>query len=570
MLRSMALPADPNLNALWCRCIAEELVRGGVAFAVLCPGSRNSPLLFALAAQNGLTTYTHVDERSAGFLALGLARAAQERVAVCVTSGSALANLLPAVAEAEAGGLPLVVVAADRPWELHGCGAPQTMTQRNLFGRLVRAELALGEPSDDAAALCGLRARISRLAQHDDGPVFLDVPLRDPLPPLPDDRWRRPDLGPEALEGRGDGRPYTTVHHAGAARPLAHQPWMRPGLKGLIVAGCAEGHAPTHGIAALVAATGWPVLADAPSGLRRPDLPTLITTADALVAGPLGQERPDVVVQVGPAPLARATWEWLARQDCPWITIESHADRDWLGRAWMAVEGDGAAALHSLASHCAPGDGAWRERWSIADRRAREALATAMADEPWGEVLAAHRAVVHPGFAFLHLASGMAVRHGNLHAPAQDRPVFANRGLNGIDGTLGTFLGECLATGRPGLLLTGDLAFLHDLPALAAATDPAVRGAIVLLNNDGGGIFDFLAVAQVPGYERLIRTPHGMTFAASAGQFGLGYRQVGSRAALDDALDAVAADHGLTLIECAVAGTGTVERHRRLLRLLAG
>lgn len=569
-MAATVVPADPNLNALWCRCIAEELVRSGVTCAVLCPGSRNSPLLFALAAQDGLTTYTHIDERSAGFLALGLARAGDGRVAVCVTSGSALANLLPAVAEADAAGLPLVVVAADRPWELQGCGAPQTMAQRGLFGRMVRAELALGEPTADSATLRRLRARVSRLAQHDDGPVLLDVPLRDPLPPLPDDAWPRPELARDAVGGRDGGRAFTTILPARGAQPLIPQPWMRPGLKGLIVAGCAEGRDLHPGVAALAAATGWPLLADAPSGLRRTGLPTLITTADALVGGPMGEEVPELVVQAGPAPLARATYEWLARQDCPWVAVEGQGDRDWLGRAWLALQGDAGAALQVLATCCAPGDEAWRGRWQAAERQARGCLATAMAGEPWGEVLAAHRALLHPGFAFLHLASGMAVRHGNLYAGPQDRPVYANRGLNGIDGTLGTFLGECLANGRPGLLLTGDLAFLHDLPALAAAADPAVRGAIVMLNNDGGGIFDFLAVARVPGYERLIRTPHGMTFAASAGQFGIAYRPVDSRASLDDALAAATHDHGLTLIECAVAGTGTVDRHRRLLGLMAG
>lgn len=564
----MATPADPNLNALWCRCIAEELVRGGITHAVLCPGSRNSPLLFALSGQSALTTYSHVDERSAGFLALGLAKASGRRVAVCVTSGSALANLLPAVAEADAAGLPLLVIAADRPWELRDCGAPQTMAQRGLFGQLVRQELALGEPVADNAILRSLRARVSRLAQRDDGPTFLDVPLRDPLPPLPDPGWQRPDLAHEALHGRGDNQAFTACHLGRMVPPLPAPAWLRPGHKGVIVAGCREGSATHAGIIALAAATGWPVLADAPSGLRRTDIPSLITSADALVTGTLGPEAPELVVQVGPAPLARSTYEWLARQNCPWIAVESHADRDWLARAWLTVQGDGDAALHSLATVCAPGDRAWNARWLAAEQQARAQLMTAMADEPWGEVLAAHRALIHPGFGFLHLASGMAVRHGNLHLPAQDRPVFANRGLNGIDGTLGTFLGESLALDRPGLLLTGDLAFLHDLPALAAAR--TARGAIVLLNNDGGGIFDFLPLAQVPDYERLIRTPHGLTFAATADQFGLAYRAVASRADLDVALDEAAGGLGLTLIECAVAGTDTVDRHRRLLRQMAG
>jgi 2-succinyl-5-enolpyruvyl-6-hydroxy-3-cyclohexene-1-carboxylate synthase len=193
-----------------------------------------------------------------------------------------------------------------------------------------------------------------------------------------------------------------------------------------------------------------------------------------------------------------------------------------------------------------------------------------MAVEPWGEVLAAHRAATHPGFGFMHLASSMAVRHGNLHAPVADRPVFANRGVNGIDGTLGTFLGELEALRTPGLLLIGDLACLHDLPALALARQPWRRGAIVVLNNDGGGIFDFLAVARMPHYRELVRTPHGLDFAGTARQFSLVYTCVEDDQALRRALDLAADDHQLHLIECRVGSGDAVARHRALLQAMGG
>ncbi|MBA3938457.1 MAG: 2-succinyl-5-enolpyruvyl-6-hydroxy-3-cyclohexene-1-carboxylate synthase, partial [Planctomycetes bacterium] len=191
---------------------------------------------------------------------------------------------------------------------------------------------------------------------------------------------------------------------------------------------------------------------------------------------------------------------------------------------------------------------------------------------PWGEPLAAALAVNHPGFALLHLASSMAVRHGNLHChPTRPgRRIHANRGLNGIDGTLGTFLGELAAApDSNGLLLCGDLAFLHDLPALAAAGSLRGRGAIVVLNNDGGGIFDFLAVARMPAYRELVRTPHGRDLTAAAAQFGLAYRQVATRQALAEALTAAATGPGLTLIECTVTPGAAVERHRGLLIAMA-
>jgi len=565
---------DPNLNALWCRAIAEELKRAGVKYVVLCPGSRNSPLLLALHTQFSDACLSHIDERSAGFIALGLARASDERVAICVTSGSALANLLPAVVEADAAELPLVIISADRPWELIACGAPQAMEQRGIFGGFMRTSLSLGEPTATTATLRALRSQVSRLAQHQNGPVHLNVPLRDPLPPLPDPTWTHPDLLGDALNGRADGDAYTVLHQPWTHRePILDAQWIRPGLKGVIVAGCGSGCelGVSPAIARLAERTGFPLIADAPSALRQPGIANLVCTADALVNGPLGQERADLIIQIGPAPLARSLYEWLGRQDCPWIVCEDGRNLDFLARAWIALRGRIDAHLDDLAQRCAPGDVAWSTRWRDAESGARTRLIAAMSSEPWGEVLAAHRAVNHTGFAFVHLASSMSVRHGNLHLlPASERrPVFSNRGVNGIDGTLGTFLGELEAIRAPGLLLIGDLACLHDLPALALTPQPWRRGAIVVLNNDGGGIFDFLPVAKMPQYRELVRTPHGHAFDGLARQFGLVYTAVDDDAGLCAALDAAAKGWELHLIECRVTGGDAVIRHRALIQALA-
>ncbi|MBA2479454.1 MAG: 2-succinyl-5-enolpyruvyl-6-hydroxy-3-cyclohexene-1-carboxylic-acid synthase [Planctomycetes bacterium] len=577
---------DANLNALWCRCIAEELVRGGLVAAVLCPGSRNSPLLFALAAQPRLLCLSHIDERSAGFIALGIAKASGKPVAVCVTSGSAVANLMPAVAEAHASGIPLVVLAADRPWELLGSGAPQAMPQRGIFANFVTAELALGEPTQTDLALRALRAQISRIVQDGGGPSYVNVPMRDPLPPLADPAWLAPSVSGEALDGRGADRPFTVVggisswglpSDLGWLGPgMKGIDWLKPGMKGLIVAGPSTGGYPPL-VAHLAAETGFPLIADAPSNLRWEECPNLISTADALVGGALGDTRPDLIIQIGAAPLARPVYEYLGRQDCPWLCLEDDANRDFLARAWATIKRPGPEVYAQIAAACRSGDDAWRALWRQGDDRARSRLTEAMANEPWGEVLAAHHACTHGGFFFTHLASSMAVRHGNLHClPANRiRMVHANRGLNGIDGTLGTFIGECLHFGGSGLLLCGDLAFIHDLPALGALRSiradaaQSIHGAIVVLNNDGGGIFDFLPVAQVPGYERWVRTPQGMAFAPIAEQFGLTYRLVASAAELRAALDGAAGSTGLWLIECAVPGPGAVDRHRGLLRAMA-
>ena len=558
--------SDPNLNARWCRCIAEELDRAGVGLVVLCPGSRNSPLLFALAAvfapQTGEADrrLSHIDERSAAFIALGAAKASGRPAVVCVTSGSAVANCAPALAEAKAAGVALIVLAADRPWELHGCGAPQTMPQRGAFAAFLDHELALGEPSPDDAALRALRARVSRLAQAR-GPALINVPMRDPLPPLPDPTWTPPIVSTEALSGHGL-QPYTALLAAPATSALPTLPWLRPGLRGLVVAG--PGQVPWAGD--LAEAAGFPLLADACSAARRGGAAE-VTGFDALITGALADSTPELIIVCGTLPLARATYEYLARACCPLLMLEPHGDQDFLARADAVLPRPDATALAALASVCAPGDVAWRERWSSAGQRATARLDEAMAVEPWGEVLAAHLVLTHPlaARARIHVASSMAVRHANLHARGS---VGCNRGLNGIDGTIGTFVGATLAGGGGhGLLLCGDLAFLHDLPALAAVRG-LTRSVLVVLNNDGGGIFDFLAVAKVPDYQPWVRTPHGMGFAHAAAQFGLGYRRVADRGSLSEALDRSLDDARPLVIECDVRGGDGVERHRRLLRRL--
>ncbi len=561
---------DANRNARWARLIAEELARAGVSHVVLCPGSRNSPLLFALAAQFGEHALSHVDERSAGFIALGLIRASGRSgaVAVCVTSGSALANLLPAVCEADAAELPLIVISADRPWEAHHSGAPQTMPQRGIFHHFIRSEIALGEPTDDDRSLRALRVQVSRMAQIANGPTHLNVPLRDPLPPLPDPNWQPPALSPEAEFGRSSA--YVVQHHARQTTALTPQPWLRPGLRGLIVVGNLNDSRAMTALSVFAAATGFPVLADAASHLRHPHMANLIITADGLLSGNLNTENPELIIQVGPAPLTRVVYECLDRQRCPWISIASERNHDALHRAWLAISGDWDEAMQQLATWLAPGDARWLARWVGADAAARDVLAETTPHLGWSESLAVRTAANHPGFGFVHLASSMAIRHGNLHLLPSPRPVHANRGVNGIDGTLGTFLGECHAHRQPGVLLIGDLAFLHDLPALASAALATAGGAIVILDNGGGSIFDYLPVAQVPGFATWVRTSHSLDFTAAGSLFGLPCHNCQDLSQLHAALRSAAATTRLHLIICQLRAGDAVTQHRSLIKAITG
>jgi 2-succinyl-5-enolpyruvyl-6-hydroxy-3-cyclohexene-1-carboxylate synthase len=551
---------DPNLNALWSRCIAEEFKRAGITHAVLCPGSRNSPLVFALAAALGDGCISHIDERSGAFIALGLARATGRPAVICVTSGSALANCLPAIAEASAMAIPLLVAAADRPWELHDCGAPQSMPQCGIFRDFLAGELDLGEPTAVETALRALRSRVSRIAQVHTGPTMINVPMRDPLPPLPDPSWTPPPLSDEALHGRGH-EPFTRVSLPGHGS-LPECPWLRPGLRGLIIAGANAGRFSPQ-ISELARLSGFPLLADAASSLRRGDMPNLVCAGDALISGKLGELEPDLIIQVGIAPVARPLYEFIARQRCPLLLLEDAGNRDFPARAWASVRNPADAVYTDIGERCHAGDRTWRDRWLNAESQARERLTT-VRDESWSEITAAHIAVNHPAFTVLHLASSMPVRHGNLHFQPRTCRVHANRGLNGVDGTIGTFIGEAKAHTDPALLLCGDLAFLHDLPALCAARS-LERAAIVILNNDGGAIFDFLPAANVPEYPRWVRTPHGMDFSAAAAQFGLPYHKVASAEDLKNALRHAATAAACTIIECAVVDPDGVRRQRKLI-----
>ncbi len=456
------------------------------------------------------------------------------------------------------------------------------MPQPGLFGAHAVDELALGAPTLQDHVLRALRARVSRLVQHARGPALINAPMRDPLPPVPDAAFAqsltRAALSPAALHGRVGGWPFTLAvalepedaasGASAAAGALTAFEWLKPGLRGLIVAGAGASAALCAHAAALARTSGYPLIADATTTLRAPDAGS-ITCADALLSAEIGLGPPELVIQVGPLPLARPVSDYLARQACPWLCLEEHGNKDALARAWACLREPAPAAIQALGAALARGDARWAARWAAADQAARAAQDARMRGASWDEVLAAHLACRHDGFAWLHLASSLAVRHGNLHCQPRARRIFANRGLNGIDGTIGSFLGEAMAMDGRGLLLIGDLAALHDLPALAAAASaPRAPGTIVVLDNGGGGIFDFLPVSQVPGWERWIRTPQSADLVAAAQAFGLAARRVDDRDGLVEALDAAASSPTPSLIACAVPG-GCTQAHRGLLAAMA-
>lgn len=501
-----------NGSTAQARVIVDELVRSGVADAVLCPGSRNAPLAFALARAETLgllRLHVRIDERTAGFLALGLALASGRPVPVAVTSGTAVANLHPAVLEASHSGVPLLVLAADRPPELVGTGASQTIAQTGLFGGAVRGSAVLATPPSRAtdadarrwrAALARVLAAARGAGAGGPGPVQLDLPYAEPL--VPDDGPPVPGSGTAGLlgggvaPGRDDGGPWTVV--APPVRTPAPLP-LDPAAPTLVVAG---GGGPAAAPALL---GGAPLVAE----------PTSPWWAHALRAGPWlldrAELRPAQVVVLGRPTLHRAVARLLADPD-----VAVYADPGPDGAPWTDVPGTVRAvgALPALAPP--PG---FADAWAAADRAASAALDRALdggvADGAPGLALARAVVAAQPDGGQLVLGSSNPVRDVALAAaPRAGLTVRSNRGVAGIDGTVSTATGAALAhRGGPTALLLGDLTLLHDTTGMLAGRAEAVPDlTTVVLDDDGGGIFSLLEQGgdeHAHAFERVFGTPVG-------------------------------------------------------------
>lgn len=499
-------------QATFVATLVDEWARGGVRHAVVCPGSRSTPLALALAADDRLTVHVHHDERSAGFLALGIGQATGVPAVVLTTSGTAAVELHPAVVEASYGRVPLLACTADRPPELHHVGAPQTVDQAHVFGRAVRW---FAEPGVADEAVAGtwrsLAARaLLEATGSPPGPVHLNLAFRDPLVA---------DPGP-LPGGRAGGAPWHAAERATGAGAVD----LPDTERGVIVAGGRGADAAS--VLALADATGWPVLADPRSGCR---VPGTVGAADALLRTPFADaHRPDVVVRLGEPPASKVLGEWLARSGARQLAVER--DGTWFDpdrTASTVVTADPSAWCRAAAERPRRGATEWTGSWLAAEAAARDAV---------DRTLAAHREVTEPGMArrlladlpdgaTLLVSSSMPVRDLEWYgAPRTGVRVLANRGANGIDGVVSTAVGVAAAGDGPTALLIGDVAFLHDTNGLLGLAERGLDLTIVVVDNRGGGIFSFLPQARsLPGdrFERLFGTPHGVDVAALAAAHGL-------------------------------------------------
>ena len=547
------------------RAFVDELVRCGMRHSVTSPGSRNAPLALTLADLTEAVSV--IDERSAGFLALGMAKATGRPVAITCTSGTAAANLLPALTEAREARIPLIVLTADRPPELREVGAGQSIDQLKLFGSAAKWFVEVGNHEPGRQTAVHHRALACRAfhtaAEGSPGPVHLNFGLREPLAPEAEE-----GLDPEDWRGRDDGRPWT-ARPARSAAPDATQVQaladrIADSPRGALVCGpLAEDVAePAARVAALA---GWALLAEPTSGVRCGEHDRSHVMAHYDVGLRLAQPRADLVVRVGDTPTSKPLRQWLA--GVPQVLLDPHAAwHEPTRRAELLLDGSAAATLGALAAaleaRLPQHDGDWLAAWRGADAAAAEALAAApdpFEPRAWA---ALERAL--PEHAIVWLASSMPVRDVEAFFPSSAKPLrfLANRGANGIDGTVSSAAGAALATGRPAFLLIGELALLHDLGGLLAARRAGAELTVVCANNGGGGIFDFLPVAQhadLALYEEHIATPSGVDLSHVAALAGLPHRLA---ATPDEIREAVASP---ALVEIRTDRAESVHEHQLLV-----
>ena len=571
-----------NDTYLLLRAFAQELARCGLRAACTSPGSRSAPLVLTLAGEPGLRCYSHVDERCSGFFALGLAKASGLPVAVTCTSGTAAAQLLAPAIEAREARVPLLLLTADRPAELRENGAGQAIDQLKLYGGAAKWFFEVELPPADDAGLRWIRTlacrAYARTLEGSPGAVHLNFPLREPLVAdgeLPDDDTARPDGSPYVL--RHPTRPERPPGAAFGMQFARLKERLTTSRRGVLVAGRHERpDALGETAAELAARAGWPLLGDPLSGARRGA--GAIAHYDAFLRDPVqaARLRPDVILRVGDLPVSKPLREWLAGMgQVPQIAIDPEAA--WQDPSAMICESIALEPTDVIGALLADGppvaDEDWLASWRSADERTAEAIGAVLSRSGLSEPrLAEELGILLPSEATLFVASSMPVRDIETFWPARADPprVLCNRGANGIDGIVSSAFGAAAAERGPVVLMIGDVALAHDIGGLLAAGRLGLKLTIVLVQNDGGGIFDFLPVSRAEmgrrqdTYRRHVSTPTGLDFARAAALYGLEHELVGELTRFRSALERAIAAERSQIIEVRTVRSENVSLHGRI------
>ncbi len=559
----------------WTRLVIDSFVRAGVDHAVISPGSRSTPFVIAALQRQGLECVSAIDERSAAHYALGRARATLRPSLLLCTSGSAAANYFPAVMEANEAGVPVVVLSADRPPELHHCGANQTTDQVGLFGTHVRFFADLGEPRSDEQSLHALRRLIAQsvaaATAPAPGPVHLNAQARKPLEPIASATELRTQVDRIASE------PMPTVWRARSYDSDPCDP-VPPRIVDAVVEAldsasrpillCGPSDWPTGRFAGaadeLAARAGALILAETSSQLRHRGLGHVLGGFDTTWRAPSGRQRclPDFVLQLGAAPVSKG-WEQLCAAGRirrlvvhPWKWVDPTSDAEAIVQCDV---GSLLAALRDARYHAERRDVAFVERFKRAEATVWNAVEDLLSEDT--DTLtepAATRAVVESlprGSAFV-LGNSLPIRDVDTWAPPSDKmlDVFHQRGVSGIDGVVSGAAGVASGTTGPTTLLVGDVSFLHDLNGLQLAGRAEHPLVVVVIHNGGGRIFDQLPVAQSgePPWLRYFTTPHDVDFEKAVAAFGCRFIGVRTVSDLRRALPSAYARAGCTVIEARV------------------
>ena len=571
------------LNLEWSERFIAAVVEAGAREAIVCPGSRSAPLVLAIH-RAPLRTHVALDERAGAYFALGLAKASRRPVLLLCTSGTAAANFFPAVLEAHHARVPLLVLTADRPPELRDTGAAQTVDQIKLYGDRVRWFCEAGMPSagPDAAryaASLGRRA-VAAAWGPPAGPVHVNFAFPEPLVPEPDAVAARA-VAPATGATAGDPpAPPDAPHPAPRAVDRVAR-LLRARRRGLIL--CGPDDAPpefAEAVVALARVTGYPVLADPASGVRfgSHDRSNVCGAYDAFLRSPAfaAREVPEVLLQFGAALTSKAFHLYADRHpDAIRIGVDAAgAWRDPARRAREVVASDPAAFARSLAGALAKGSEplpGWSESFSRAEAAATGALARFRDSDPAfdeGRLLAALADAAPDGTMF-YVGNSMPIRDLDLFVPSSSKRlrVLANRGASGIDGVVSSALGASAASDAPLLAVVGDLSFHHDLNGLVAFREGRARATIVIVNNDGGGIFSFLPIARhEDAFERFFVTPHGLDFEPACATYGLPFSRPATWESLHARVAGSLAERRSEVIEVRTDRRENRERHEEAWR----
>ena len=579
-VRKLATPSNPNSRAAV--AILQEFERSGVTDACVSPGSRSTPIVTALL-RGGIRPWVVLEERASGFFAMGLARETHRPVILACTSGTAAANYLPAVVEASLSSVPLIVVTADRPPEARDCRSPQTIDQVRIFGSHARWSVDVAAPStgDDLEnyyRVLGCRAVAAALGPPA-GPVHLNLPMREPLIDTAEETGalRAGLAGPQRQDPYVRVRPFQATPDAGTMRAIAAE--VRGLERGLIVCGPGVEPGSARAIAALARGFGWPILADPLSGLRfgAHDRSLVVDAYDVFLRDSefAARNQPDAVIQFGDPPVSKSLAQFLAHRRRP-VHLMVAAPGTWpdpLHIVTEVVRSEASEFCLGMLDACgavAASDG-WIACWLEASRVVRDALDQALAAE---SAMFEGKAITEllellPEGSLIQVGNSMPVRDLDAFARHSERglAIRCNRGASGIDGVLSSAMGAAAARRDPTALVLGDLSFLHDLAALHIAARYPINLLVVVINNDGGGIFSFLPQAALDkdAFETFFGTPHGLDFERAVDIGRARYARIGSWDRFRSAAGAALLEPGLHVLEIAGDRAQNLKVHRRTL-----